>query len=550
MQQDPKTEFPTTNKPLFLLSFAFIVFLAILKFYALPKYLDIGLSDEADYMKNGLQTLANISPNWGPFYGLWYKFLYFFVTTPIDLYYLNYIVIALWLALPLFVLLVRMQLNLAVALFIAICFLINPINILLMPKVCHFIVGVLLIALIITTYIQSTERKLMVLVLAVYFCAYARLEAYLAFLIFSAWLIFYLIKNRNSITKNSFLLFFLLVIVLVICHFTLSFPNDNIKGYDRSFVAFTQHYIGYEIVYKQKLKISGLQTMLLKYTEIYFKDCHNMTDVITKYPMRVVEYVFFNIKQLLVLIPFGSLTLLAPFSSMKRTKVSLLCTALCFIVLFFIVLRKKENRLEIKSFIKKYQFVYFSLCVFALPSFISCVLIAPRLHYLLIAILPVIFLLIAVFSTIKLNDKLVFLLFVASAFLLPSIKNYSLMAFSVTGKSNDGANKLLVNFINTNYQQKPKNVLTFVNGVIAYLKNNNQEFNTYDLQISKQKFADFIQKNAIDLIVMPTKMNEMEEFKSDTSWHHFYDNYKLYGFSYHKTIDKKTNVEVDVLVKE
>lgn len=77
MQQEPKTEFPTTNKPLFLLSFAFIVFLAILKFYALPKYLDIGLSDEADYMKNGLQTLANISPNWGPFYGLWYKFLYF-----------------------------------------------------------------------------------------------------------------------------------------------------------------------------------------------------------------------------------------------------------------------------------------------------------------------------------------------------------------------------------------------------------------------------------------------------------------------------------------
>lgn len=114
----------------------------------------------------------------------------FFVTTPIDLYYLNYIVIALWLALPLFVLLVRMQLNLAVALFIAICFLINPINILLMPKVCHFIVGVLLIALIITTYIQSIERKLMVLVLAVYFCAYARLEAYLAFLIFSAWLVF------------------------------------------------------------------------------------------------------------------------------------------------------------------------------------------------------------------------------------------------------------------------------------------------------------------------------------------------------------------------
>ena len=143
-----------------------------------------------------------------------------------------------------------------------------------------------------------------------------------------------------------------------------------------------------------------------------------------------------------------------------------------------------------------------------------------------------------------------FLLFVVSAFLLPSIKNYSLMAFSVTGKSNDGANKLLVNFINTNYLQKPKNVLTFVNGVVAYLKNNNQEFNTYDLQISKQKFADFIQKNAIDLIVMPTKMNEMEEFKSDTSWHHFYDNYKLYGFSYHKTIDKKTNVEVDVLVKE
>jgi hypothetical protein len=48
-----------------------------------------------------------------------------------------------------------------------------------------------------------------------------------------------------------------------------------------------------------------------------------------------------------------------------------------------------------------------------------------------------------------------------------------------------------------------------VNGIVAYLKNNNQEFNTYDLQISKQKFDDFIQKNANDLIVMQTKMNEV-----------------------------------------
>jgi hypothetical protein len=75
---------------------------------------------------------------------------------------------------------------------------------------------------------------------------------------------------------------------------------------------------------------------------------------------------------------------------------------------------------------------------------------------LLIAILPIIFLLIAVFSTIKLSDKFVFILFVASAFLLPSIKNYSVMAFSVTGKSNDDANKLLVNFINNHFQKNRK----------------------------------------------------------------------------------------------
>ncbi len=542
----------TTNvsKPLFLLSIVFIILLAIVKFYALPQYMDIGLSDEADYMKNGLHALADISPNWGPFYGLWYKFLYLFVSTPIQLYYLNFIAIALWLVLPLFILLIRMQVNLFVALFVAICFLINPINILLVPKICHFIIGFLLIALIITTYIQSTERKVMVLILAVYLCSYARLEAYLAFMIFSAFLIFYLLKNRNIIDKKSFGWFFALAAVVIIFHLLFSFPNDKLKGYDRSFAAFTQHYIGYEIIYKQHLKIAGLQTMLLKYTEIYFKDCSSMTDVIMKYPARVIEYVFFNIKQLLALIPFGSLTLLSPFSSMKRTKVGLACTLLFFILIFFFVLRKKENRTEIKGFISNHQFIFLSLCVIALPSMISCILIAPRLHYLFVAILPFIFLLIAVFSVIKLNDKFVFVAFAASLILLPSIKNYSIMAYSVTGQSNDGANKLLMHFINTNFQQKPKNVLTFVNGVIAYLKNNNQEFNTYDLQISKQKFADFIQKNTIDLIVMPTKMNEMEEFKSDTSWHHFYDNYKLYGFSYHKTIDKKTNVEVDVLVKE
>lgn len=540
----------SVNKQYFFLGFIFLVLLAILKFYALPKYLDIGLSDEADYMKNGLLPLAQITPNWGPFYGLWYKFLNLFVASPIELYYLNYIAVALWVVLPLFVLLIRMNVNLFAALFIAICYLINPITILLVPKICHFIIGLMLIAIVITTYIKSTEKKLMVLTLAMYLCSYARLEMYLAFIIFGIWLIGYCIRNRKIISKKSYALLASLTVVIVICHLVFSFPNDNIKGFDRSFVAFTQHYIGYEIIYKQKLKISGLQTMLLKYTEEIFSGCNNMKDVITKYPARVIEYVFFNIKQLLVLIPYGTLSLLSPFSSMKRTKIGLVLTLLFFIALFFVVFRKKENRNEIKQFIKKHQFIYFAFCVIALPSLISCVLIAPRLHYLYVAILPIVFLLIAVFSVIKLNDKFIFALLFLSVLLLPTIKNYSLMAYSVTGKSNDGANKVLVNFINKNFQEKPHHVLTFVNGIVAYLKNKNDEFTTYDYQLGKQKFDMFIKSNNIDMIVMPTKMNELEEFKNDSSWHQFYENYGTYGFSYHKISDKKSNVEVDVLVKD
>ncbi|MFN8282464.1 MAG: hypothetical protein U0U67_04575 [Chitinophagales bacterium] len=515
----------------------------------MPNCLDIGLSDEADYMKNGLLPLAEITPNWGPFYGLWYRFLNIFSATPIDLYYLNYTALALWIALPLFILLIRMNVPLFAALFIAICYLVNPITILLVPKVCHFIIGCMLIAIVITTYIKATEQKLMVLTLVIYLCSYARLEAYLAFVIFAIWLCVYIIIKRKSISKKSYVLFAALKISIILCHFAFSFPDDNIKGYDRSYVAFTQHYVGYEVLVKKKLKVNGLQTMLLKYTEEIFKDCRNMKDVITKYPMKVLEYVFFNVKQLLVLIPYGSLTLLAPFASMKRTKIGLALTVLFFIALFFFVLRKKENRVEIKQFIKEHQFIYYVLCVIALPSLISCVLIAPRLHYLYIAILPVVFLLVAVFSVIKIQDKFVYVLFVLSAVLLPSIKNYSLMAYSVTGKSNDGANKLLVQFLNDKFQQEPKNILTFVNGVVAYLNQKNQEFNTYDLQISKQKTDDFIKQKNIDLIVMPTRMNEMEEFKNDTAWHQFYDNYGNYGFAYYKMKDKKLNVEVDVLVK-
>ena len=52
--------------------------------------MDILFGDEAEYMRNGLDLFKIIRNDWGPAYNIWYKFLSFFKSDTIQLYYLNY----------------------------------------------------------------------------------------------------------------------------------------------------------------------------------------------------------------------------------------------------------------------------------------------------------------------------------------------------------------------------------------------------------------------------------------------------------------------------
>ena len=65
--------------------------------------MDIQFADEAAYIRFGLDLFEKMNRNWGPLYAVWYKGLSVFTTNTIQLYYLNFGVTAILIAVLLYV---------------------------------------------------------------------------------------------------------------------------------------------------------------------------------------------------------------------------------------------------------------------------------------------------------------------------------------------------------------------------------------------------------------------------------------------------------------
>jgi hypothetical protein len=236
------TQKNSNERSAIILGMLFLLSAGIKWSIGLQQHMDILFGDEAEYMRNGLDLFKVIRNDWGPAYNLWYKFLSFFFTDNIQLYYANYIIGGITVSILLFIALCRHNIHKLIALYISFCFLISPLNINTWPRISHFILIFVLATLIILPRMRSMAKKFLSLSILCYIAAYARPDLLLVLIILTPLTLFYIYRERKEI-KAFLPLLLILISAILFFQITFGLPSSTYKGgLNRLYSAFCQHY--------------------------------------------------------------------------------------------------------------------------------------------------------------------------------------------------------------------------------------------------------------------------------------------------------------------
>ncbi|HQO89366.1 MAG TPA: hypothetical protein PKX72_05530, partial [Chitinophagales bacterium] len=231
---------PAASNGRLTLFYLLIILLAGIKqVYGVQHYLDITFFDETEYLYRGLLLPDKPYNDWSPAYNIWYYLLSFIQHNPVDLFYLNYIIIQSAVPLLLFIFLVRYKINPSLALLLSLSYSLHPIVYSCFTLVGHFCLMIILTGFILLSLAKSDESKLIISLTTAYICIFIRVEFLIIFLAIAAlWCYFILLKRKISL-HIGYLIFAVIAVGIYVWFDGLSFKW---KGMDRSYGAFMQYF--------------------------------------------------------------------------------------------------------------------------------------------------------------------------------------------------------------------------------------------------------------------------------------------------------------------
>jgi hypothetical protein len=499
------------NNSLFLLAgiVTLVVQGAILT-HNLSDWVDIRYADESMYLWNGLHFFTvKLDPSWGPVYSLWYFFLGFISRDPINLYYLNYKLMTIIPTVLLLIYLNQLTKNSVLSFFFSYLFLTSTINLPTWPRVSHFVLIIILTALILIVKTPNKKRKLIIASFALLITAYIRPEFALAFSILFIISLILLIKKKLRAAH---------ILPLVICSIIMVLSLGIPYSLSRNLMAFGQ---GYEknIDISERVENGEVKN----YPEIVdenFGKVNSFPEIILNDRDKFFNHLGKNLKRLPNIFPEYK-ELILPIniirSAYKFTSI-LFLVLFCSIpfVLFFTT--KKENKSLWSNIIPMIGITIFLL----FPSLIAPILYFPRAHYflLLVPFMYTYFSPFGIFTNIK-NKFMevctfIFIIFLSFVF-LPNISFY----FNKT----DLPNQKTISYLKKLNIKNSVNIFVEGGGLLYYLGNNFKP-----AEPVYKPFDSFLRDKKIDIVVPSKKLIQTPILRTDTTWFGFLNNYGKYGF--------------------
>ncbi len=221
---------------------------AILKFLdPLRSLIDVQLFDESGYLYQGIRLLKDglPAPADAPLYAIWYFILSLFQKDQIELYYLNYRLLTLFLPLAFYLVLRRYRLPLVPAGIITFFgTMISFGNLGVWPKVSHFTLLIILGSFFAASFVRNFASQLAVLSLGALLGSYARPELFPVYLLLVVFFLASLVlpwlrKTASRLSKSRIAGLLSWAVFSGACLLLIGVPTS---GQARLNLAFAQHF--------------------------------------------------------------------------------------------------------------------------------------------------------------------------------------------------------------------------------------------------------------------------------------------------------------------
>ncbi len=539
------TLFHSNNRIKYVVFILILLLCGIKWAWHLQDSMDITFGDEAQYLRYGTDLFHTIKKDWGPSYNLWYKFLSFFRSDYISLFYLNYQVTAILAGLLLLIFLVRYGVSWTISVWMSFCFMLSSTVIDTWPRVSHFSIILLLTFLIFIKNVSSVAKKMILLCIAFYFAAYARPELFSSFVLISVVTIYFLFRERADY-KQWLPLLAVAVIIIGVYFSIYQFPADSYKGINRTYIAFSQHYaINYVMEHQSNFNPISEWIPFAKKT---FGSCADFGCILKTHTDLVIHNTIINIKKYFLTLLQFIVSVLFPVKIIGK-KIILQGVLLFFVACTLAVAIYAPYRKQFIAYLRQHALLILILFLFGLPSMGASVLIFPRQHYLLMHAILIIFLIGLMLSSINIFKIVqpIFLLLIFIPILIksPTAKKYTYYQGDVDSKNK--CNRHLVEFLSKNNNKQPHTVFSNHLSLSMLLPNNYADFNTeYEFKPG-MSFRQLADEKHIDYVLVRNILLQDKQLNADTTWTDFIQKPDTYGF---KKVSYCDSCESYLLIKE
>lgn len=502
--------------------FAILVLLGIVYTFELDSILDIGLSDESNYLHRGMMIpLEFPSAQESSGYSIWYRVLALVQPETIRLYFLNYKLMTILPPLALFLTLRVFRVSRLVALAVSAVFLFSTSNIPTWPKISHFAALVLLSGFLLSGLTRKRTLQTGILTVTALVTSSIRPEFFLAYIVLSVLLLVQTLRAYRRI--QSCRAFIPLLITLVLFFGLALWMGVPVSGGDRGMIAFGQHY-ALDWVKRTGASFNPWTTWEMV-IEKDFGDVHSPLQALLSNPSAFLRHVAGNLSA------FPGKVLKLFLSSYPRCtraypvlKLGVAVLALAGLPVVFSG-RLRASMHFLRENLRASWFHLILLGILLLPVIISIVLIHPRLHYVyLFGLLSMLGTVIVLFRNPGSDNK-------GSTWLLTALISAASLilvhpaADAVSAHPQPVLKTIL--FLRQLDLTEPVYVLGGGGGLEQYVGRSYSRVTPWD---KNQPFLDFLSARSINMIIGSSQLSQDLRFRDDPQWKTFLQDPPAFGF--------------------
>jgi hypothetical protein len=348
--------------------------------YGLPHRMDLVATDDDVYFENGLKFIQLGVPmpvQMAPLFSGWYLLLNAFTQTIIDTQYLSWALLSVLPGVLVYWLLRSLRVGVWGSVAVAVLYLYGPLNFPLDQKVSPFTMLWLLGGLIAANYQQDPTRKLTAAAAGALAATYARPEFFLSFLLLGGLALGRYVWLRRK--TNVPVPYPLLGLLGVAGTLVLLFGSPLVGG--RSIIAFAQHFAMNYATWHPEMNLSPWMHTKAFMVHGFGREVTSIGDAFALNPSLVIRHIFANVGTLATLtVRYALGTLVTPWLSLLAfpgRRYVLLAVAIAVLALT----DWPQTLRNLRDGLRRDGWYWLCLLLVLAPTFISCLLLFPRDHY-------------------------------------------------------------------------------------------------------------------------------------------------------------------------